>query len=449
MAASGNIYLVGSIADGPVDVDPGTATVNVQPQGFVDACVIKLDHNGNFGWVRQIGGPFTIAAGVKIAIDKLEHVFPAGIYLGGIDFSTAPSLSLSSVADEDIFVAQLDASGNFQWAKSTAANAGSVAEIYSLKTDAHNNLLLNGFFTGTADFDPGTGTATMSTYAPAVANGFFLKLDNSGNFKWAKQIAGQGLSTCRALATDLSGNLYATGSFKDTCDFDISTGVTNLYTAAGKEYIFVARYACTDTTSSTVVEHDGKCSGYEFHGVTYDQSGIYTIRIPNAAGCDSIITLDLALVPFVAAIAINQFTLNAAAPYVTYQWLRDGNAINGATSSSYQVTGNGGYSLVATNDLGCIDTSDVYNVSNYTGIDEVHAIAAQISVYPVPASDVLFVKAPVMVNLILTDIAGKVLLHAEQAKSLPVARLAAGVYFLRITDKEGNLLKTEKVIRNR
>ena len=449
IASSGNIYLMGNVADGPVDVDPGTGVTNIQPQGFVDACVIKLDNNGNFGWSRQIGGLFTIAAGIKIAVDKLENVYPAGIYLGGIDFSTAPSMSLSSISDEDIFMAKLDASGNFLWTKSTAGGAGAVAELYSLKTDAHNNLLVAGFFKGTVDFDPGTGTASRSTPGTNTGNGFFFKLDNAGNFKWVQQMAGEGQSFCRGISTDLSGNIYTTGSFIDTVDFEPGTGVSNLYTPGGKENIFVTRYACTDTTSSLLVEQNGKCSGYDFNGVTYTESGIYTIRFPNAAGCDSTVTLDLTITAFEAAITANQFTLQAAQVYTTYQWLKDGNSISGATGNSYQVTANGAYSLVATNAQGCIDTSDVYNVSGYTGIEDVNAIAALINVYPNPASGILFVNAPLTVNLMITDVTGKVLQHAEKAKSLQIANLAAGIYFLRITDQDGAILKTEKVIKNR
>lgn len=448
LSVTGNIYIVGGITDAAVDVDPGTAVSNITPQGIADACVIKLDNNGNFGWVRQIGGTFTIAVGLKVTVDKLERIYAAGIYLGSIDFSTAPTMSLSSSANEDIFLARLDASGNFQWTKSTSGT-GTVAELYGLKADAHNNILLSGFFSGTVDFDLGTGTSNLSTTNATTTNGFFMKLDNSGNLKWAKQVAGPGFSNCRAITSDASSNVYITGHFKDTSDFDPGAGVTNLYTTGGKENIFVARYACTDTSSSAVVEENGKCSGYDFLGQHFDQSGTYTITRPNASGCDSFITLHLTLATFQAAITANQFLLQAAAPYTTYKWLKDGAVIPGATSNTYLVTANGAYNLVATNADGCIDTSDVYTVGNYTGIHDVNGIAAQIAVYPNPATDVVFVDAPLQVNLVMTDVTGKVLLHADNAKRLPVAQLAPGMYMLRISDKDGNILKTEKVIRNR
>jgi len=450
VSPSGNVYLIGSVLDDAIDADPGAGIASITPEGFIDACVIKLDNNGNFGWVKQIGGFFSMAFGLKIAVDAQENIFPAGVYAGGIDFSSAPSMSLSSNATEDIFLAKLDAAGNFLWTKSTAGNTGALTELYTLQTDAGGNLYTGGFFKNTVDFDPGAGIAGMSAiYNGAdVANGFFMKLDNAGNFKWAKQIAGPGESFCRGIAADGSGNIYATGCFKDTSDFDPGAGVTDLYTT-GKDHIFVARYSCADTNSSVLTERNGKCSGYEFNGVTYNESGIYHIVFRNAAGCDSTVTLDLTIAGFEAAITVSGFTLHAASAYTTYQWLKDGNEINGATGDSYLVTENGDYSLVATNEDGCTDTSDVYTVTNYTGIGDAGHLAAQISVYPNPASDLLFVKSPVRVHLAITDIAGKVLIQSGNAPDLSVKELAAGVYFLRITDKDGNILKTEKIIRSR
>lgn len=450
VAATGNIYLMGSVLDNVIDADPGPNTVNILPDGFIDACVIKLDNNGNFGWARKIGGAFAMAFGIKITTDAQEHVFPAGVYAGGIDFSTAPLMSLSTNATEDLFFAKLDAAGNYLWTKSTAGNAGALTELYTIKTDAMGSLYTSGFFKNTVDFDPGAGTANMTaTHNGAdVANGFFMKLDNDGNFKWAKQLAGAGESFCRGITVDASSNVFVTGGFKDTTDFDPGASVTNLFTP-GKEHIFVGRYSCTDTSSSRITEPKGKCSGYEFNGVTYTQTGIYHVIFRNAAGCDSTVTLDLTIAGFNVALTANGFLLQAASPYTTYQWLKNGNVINGATTSSYQVTDNGSYSLVATNDEGCRDTSDVYSITNYTGIDGVDRIAAQISVYPNPASDIVFVNAPLAVNLALTDVAGKVLRQASNAKSLSVKEMAAGIYFLRIMDKNGSVLKTEKIVKGR
>lgn len=451
VASSGNIYIAGSILDNTVDINPGSGTMNITPEGFIDACIVKLDNNGNFVWGKQIGGIFSLAFGLKVVVDAQENVFHAGVYAGGIDFGTgAPALSLSSNATEDTYITKLDAAGNFLWTKSTAGgNSSAIAEVYSFTTDATGNLYMGGFFSNTVDFDPGAGTSNLSTvYGSTIAsNAFFLKLDNSGNFKWAKQVAGTGTSLCRGISVDHSGNVYTTGDFTDTSDFDPGSPVLNFYSLAGTGDIFVSRFSCTDTTSSLVSEKEGKCSGYEFNGVTYHESGIYTVKFMNASGCDSTVTLDLTIHAFQAAITANAHTLTAAAPYTTYQWLLNGNAIAGATTNTYVASENGQYKLAATNEDGCTDTSDVYAITDITGIDDIASVAAQIHVYPNPATDILFVQAPLKVNLTLTDIAGKTLLQANDTRTLSVKSMVTGVYFLRITDKNGHTLKTEKIVK--
>jgi len=63
----------------------------------------------------------------------------------------------------------------------------------------------------------------------------------SQHFNWAMGIGGSGEENCTALKTDTNGNIYCTGSFQGTVDFDPSTGVTNL-TSIGSDDIFVSKF---------------------------------------------------------------------------------------------------------------------------------------------------------------------------------------------------------------
>ena len=49
-----------------------------------------------------------------------------------------------------------------------------------------------------------------------------------GDFVWAKAIGGTGNDRGQAIAVDDVGNVYTTGSFKDTVDFDPGPGIFNL-----------------------------------------------------------------------------------------------------------------------------------------------------------------------------------------------------------------------------
>ena len=58
---------------------------------------------------------------------------------------------------------------------------------------------------GTADFDPGPGTAEFSSAGSHDV--FVSKLDGAGNFVWARQLGGSGWDEARGIALDGSGNV--------------------------------------------------------------------------------------------------------------------------------------------------------------------------------------------------------------------------------------------------
>ena len=95
-----------------------------------------------------------------------------------------------------------------------------------------------GSFQGTADFDPGAGTFNLTSAGDYDI--FISKLDSSGNFVWAKSLGGTGYDVSYGIALDSGGNVYTTGSFSGTVDFDPGAGTFNL-TSAGTGDIFVSK----------------------------------------------------------------------------------------------------------------------------------------------------------------------------------------------------------------
>jgi hypothetical protein len=49
---------------------------------------------------------------------------------------------------------------------------------------------------------------------------FIQKLDANGNFLWAKSFGGRDYDQGTSIAVDADGNVYTTGYFIDTVDFD-------------------------------------------------------------------------------------------------------------------------------------------------------------------------------------------------------------------------------------
>ena len=77
------------------------------------------------------------------------------------------------------------------------------------------------------DFDPGTNVFNMSSSGGYDI--FVSKLDNDGNFLWAKSI-GTGSQWANSVFVSKEGVLL-TGSFKDNADFDPGQDINKLYSS--------------------------------------------------------------------------------------------------------------------------------------------------------------------------------------------------------------------------
>ncbi len=172
--------------------------------------------------------------------------------------------------------------------------------------------------------------------------------------------------------------------------------------------------------------------------------GVYWVKYNN--GChyhvDTFVLSGSDLDP---VITINVFTLGTTQPFATYQWMLDGQLIAGATSKDYTVTQNGEYRVIVS-DHECVDTSEVYLVSNVS-IGGMPSAAQQIRIFPNPAQDVLFIQSSAKVQANLTSMTGKSLRKVSNAQQMDIRELAAGIYLLHITDSNGALLKVEKIVK--
>lgn len=105
--------------------------------------------------------------------------------------------------------------------------------------DSVGNSYVTGSFNGTADFDPSSATFNLST--TGLSDVFIAKYDPDGNFLWAKKMGGLYWDFATAIALDTAGNIFITGAYRNTCDFDPGIGVANI-TSNGWYSIFIAKY---------------------------------------------------------------------------------------------------------------------------------------------------------------------------------------------------------------
>ena len=232
---NGNLYTTGYFQL-TVDFDPGTGTANLTSLGISDIFIQKLDANGNFQWAKHMGGT-GIDSGSSITTDINGNVFTIGNFYDTVDFDPGAGITyLTSIGSVDSFIQKLDTNGNFLWVNQIGGNSEDYGE--SITTDANGSIYTTGNFRNIVDFDPGVGTANLTSLG---SNDIFIqKLNTSGNLLWVVQIGGGYSDGGISITTDTNGNVYTTGSFSGTVDFDPGIGITN-FTSLGFSDIFIQK----------------------------------------------------------------------------------------------------------------------------------------------------------------------------------------------------------------
>lgn len=148
-----------------------------------------------------------------------------------------------------------------------------------------------------------------------------------------------------------------------------------------------------------------------------------------------------------AEITINVDTLGTTVSYASYQWMLNGNLINGATESTYTALENGRYQVIVSNEYGCVDTSGVYEVTNKeTGISR-SADQVVINIYPNPAHDIVFIDSKEDLNFSLFSADGREVQRNIPGKKVDLSGLPQGLYLLKLFDKSGQLVYLSKVTK--
>jgi hypothetical protein len=222
------------VFEGTVDFDPGTGVHTMTSTSSGESFIVKLDSDGNFQWSTQRSGFSGYDRNYGLKTDASGNIYTAGLFLYISDFDPGVGVqSLTSIGSYDIFVQKLDSNGNFQWVKQMGG-PGADATAYALDLDDLGNIYITGYFTDTVDFNPSTAAAdTMNIIADQNGDAFVVRLDNSGNYVWAVAFNGDSQTFGYDIVVDAAQNVYTTGNFEGTVDFNPSSNTNNLTAGNG------------------------------------------------------------------------------------------------------------------------------------------------------------------------------------------------------------------------
>ena len=222
-----------------------------------------------------------------------------------------------------------------------------------------------------------------------------------------------------------------------------TTDAVLLQTSQGCEYMHTLNVTIKNSFDTTYSLSE--CAPYTWpvNGQTYSTAGMYTETLTAANGCDSTISLDLAILPDVTA-TIQQNNDGSLTTQTAefIQWFDCDNnmaPIPGATGENFTPTDNGNYA-VSLNGLNvCGDTSACFTV-DYIGLDE--QLLEKLSVYPNPTENNVTVNfgGNTIVSVKLIGLDGRVIeTYATASKAMQEIILpeAKGTYLLEFTSNNG------------
>lgn len=196
------------------------------------AMVLKLDSAGNYIWGNMLFSETGHDRAVNVEVDSIGNVYTTGKITA---FQSYPAqYGTFTLYDTGIFIQKQDSLGNVLWVKIIEMGTSS-GETYNVdfKLDHIGNIYMTGRFNELVDFDPGDSTFYLTPFG--MNDSFVLKLDPAGVFIWAHQFGAQGDDSGTGVSIDSDDNVYLTGYFEETVDFDPSVNDSNLTTNGGKD----------------------------------------------------------------------------------------------------------------------------------------------------------------------------------------------------------------------
>lgn len=395
---NGNVIVAGGF-DGSIKFDVNGSAVSSFGGGT--GYILKLDNSGNYAWMRGLWGDGCNA--YAVITDASDNIYIGGNFSGIVDFDPGLPYHLDTAGNNNypcMYLLKLSPVGNYSWVKTFDGN--NVSAIQDLAVDVAGNVYATGYFDDQLYFRSNPPVIVKTT-VNGTDDIFTMKLSNTGDVQWAKQMGGPNqLDIGYAVAVNSSNDVYTGGVFLLSANFNWD-GPAFYMNTIGNFDAFVSRFA----------------------------------QCPNL---DTAVTMT------------GPATLKAHATGITYQWVTCSAGVPnlpvpGAVNQTFTATANGSYALVVYQG-DCSDTSACYTI-NSVGINDLeNGNLVTIAPNPNNGSFIIKMKAGILANVQVSNIYGQEvhIAYSVTGEGLRVKLddAAAGVYFVTVSSPAGKC--TGKII---
>jgi hypothetical protein len=485
---SSNVIITG-MYNYTTDFDPSsTGTFFMTPivgNNNADAYILKLDVNGNFIWVKQLGG-LAGNAPTGCATDDNNNIYSIGTFTDGMDMDPSSAVNLVwPLTGFGAYLSKLDSNGNYIYGKALVGTD----HVRAFEINVKNNVMvICGLIEGLTDVDFSNNTQSISS-TNGDGQAYTLCLDTAANFQWVHTVpnlvGGITSSTASDVALGNNGAVFTSGYFKaaggvfgDSLNFG-NNGI-NIYKSSDTGNIFVIKYnsngavqwvstMCHSGAGSTRMAIDANDNIYNT-GVTvgddstdFDPSGLV---YPVINGSNGVVDgFPYSQDGYVCKLNTNGKLVWARAIYGSYNEAPKEIAIS--SDQSIYIGGHFGANLT---------TNTVYNVPDTMDCDPTSGVSNLISgnwfdlflvkwdqastsdplsitklfhkktlqIFPNPARNNFSFDAPIETTLSIRNILGEVV-YWQKAKAglnqVDIGALSVGTYFVSVDNAHAILIK--------
>jgi fibronectin type 3 domain-containing protein len=366
-ARSYEVSASNSIGEGPKSAAASATPARV-PDAPAALTAVPSNHNVSLGWQAP-------------ASDGGAPVTGYVIFRDGASFSSTGAVTSyrdGAVANGQTYaykVAALNRKGQGPFSNDASAKPGLKTVAFPLGgpgfdvgadigTDSLANIYVTGYFSGTVDFDPGTGTNELTSAGETDI--FVAKYDVDGNLVWAFRVGGAGNDRTCAIQVEPGGAFRLAGQFSLAIDFDPGAGAAILSSfgdldafaaeyASDGSYIWAAAWGGPGLDSASDISADSSGNAYvtgSFQGTVDFDPGAGAAQSASAGGGD-------------------MFTLSLG-PAGAYRWHFTAGSAQEDRGQGVQAYANGTFWLAGTfNGSVDLDPGAAVNLSNSSGYADI------------------------------------------------------------------------------
>lgn len=241
----------------------GSSTVSTSAGNVV---IAFADDNGNWINAKVLTGSNNTQLSMSLAMNSSGELFLGGVFRGSMNLDAAGIIT-SPPTDLNDYIIKMNPSGDFEWAHNLPSGSWWRTEVMTYQ----NDVFLTGSFGGNVTIG---GTSLSASYFST----YLTRLDNSGNFLWAKKYG------------DSETNMYCAGIHQNQlfiCGYTLSSVTSNQFDTYQMVYANTLPAGINTGSKAYLIKLDingtvlnGACYGFNFStmntmGITASNNKIY------------------------------------------------------------------------------------------------------------------------------------------------------------------------------